>query len=95
MGASLALIQKPPFLILHDLFLHMRCMVAYVGTKLSNNELLKISFKFPEQVNGLIGGAVAGAAAAAAAGTRSWSQVIGMAGLVSVFCAAADYSRTS
>ncbi|KAG4995842.1 hypothetical protein AAZX31_10G018300 [Glycine max] len=46
-------------------------------------------------VNGLIGGAVAGAAAAAAAGTRSWSQVIGMAGLVSVFCAAADYSRTS
>jgi len=41
----------------------------------------------------LIGGAVAGAAAAA--GTRNWTQVIGMAGLVSVFCAAADYSRTS
>ncbi|WVY97460.1 hypothetical protein V8G54_029611 [Vigna mungo] len=44
-------------------------------------------------VNGLIGGAVAGAAAAA--GTRNWTQVIGMAGLVSLFCAAADYSRTS
>ncbi|WJX13680.1 hypothetical protein P8452_04048 [Trifolium repens] len=43
-------------------------------------------------VNGLIGGAVAGAAVAAR--TRSWPQVIGMAGLVSVFCAAADYSRT-
>lgn len=57
--------------------------------------MLKISFKFPEQVNGLIGGAVAGAAAAAAAGTRSWSQVIGIAGLVSVFSAAADYSRAS
>jgi putative hemolysin len=46
----------------------------------------------PQQVNGLIGGAVAGAAVAAR--TRSWPQVIGMAGLVSVFCAAADYSRT-
>ncbi|XP_027363402.1 outer envelope pore protein 16-4, chloroplastic [Abrus precatorius] len=44
-------------------------------------------------VNGLIAGAVAGAAVAAR--TRSWTQVIGMAGLVSVFCAAADYSRTS
>ncbi|XP_020237831.1 outer envelope pore protein 16-4, chloroplastic [Cajanus cajan] len=44
-------------------------------------------------VNGLIGGAVAGGAAAA--GTRSLAQVVGMAGLVSVFCAAADYSRTS
>ncbi|KAK7344427.1 hypothetical protein VNO77_14008 [Canavalia gladiata] len=44
-------------------------------------------------VNGLIAGAVAGAAVAA--GTRSWSQVFGMAGLVSVFCAAADYSRTT
>ncbi|KAI5399145.1 hypothetical protein KIW84_064505 [Lathyrus oleraceus] len=44
------------------------------------------------QVNGLIGGAAAGAAVAAR--TRSWPQVIGMAGLVSVFCAAADYSRT-
>ncbi|CAI8603770.1 unnamed protein product [Vicia faba] len=43
-------------------------------------------------VNGLIGGAAAGAAVAAR--TRSWPQVIGMAGLVSVFCAAADYSRT-
>ncbi|KAI5399147.1 hypothetical protein KIW84_064505 [Lathyrus oleraceus] len=46
----------------------------------------------PQQVNGLIGGAAAGAAVAAR--TRSWPQVIGMAGLVSVFCAAADYSRT-
>jgi len=53
----------------------------------------EITFKFPRQVNGLIGGAVAGAAAAA--GTRSWTQVIGMASLVSLFCAAADYSRTS
>uniref|UniRef100_A0A0R0HZU1 Outer envelope pore protein 16-4, chloroplastic n=1 Tax=Glycine max TaxID=3847 RepID=A0A0R0HZU1_SOYBN len=56
---------------------------------------LRGSAKASFVVNGLIGGAVAGAAAAAAAGTRSWSQVIGMAGLVSVFCAAADYSRTS
>jgi putative hemolysin len=64
--------------------------------------LLKFTFKTssfsfllkncPQQVNGLIGGAVAGAAVAAR--TRSWLQVIGMAGLVSVFCAAADYSRT-
>ncbi|KAK7277750.1 hypothetical protein RJT34_22766 [Clitoria ternatea] len=44
-------------------------------------------------VNGLIAGAVAGAAVAAR--TRSWTQVLGMAGLVSVICAAADYSRTS
>nr|XP_023880656.1 outer envelope pore protein 16-4, chloroplastic-like [Quercus suber] len=44
-------------------------------------------------VNGLVAGALAGAAFAAR--TRSWTQVIGMAGLVSVFSAAADYSRTS
>ncbi|XP_061347296.1 outer envelope pore protein 16-4, chloroplastic isoform X1 [Gastrolobium bilobum] len=41
-------------------------------------------------VNGLIAGAVAGGAVAAR--SRSWKQVIGMAGLVSAFCAAADYS---
>ncbi|KAK7851975.1 pentatricopeptide repeat-containing protein [Quercus suber] len=45
------------------------------------------------EVNGLVAGALAGAAFAAR--TRSWTQVIGMAGLVSVFSAAADYSRTS
>ncbi|KAE8009474.1 hypothetical protein FH972_005911 [Carpinus fangiana] len=44
-------------------------------------------------VNGLVAGAVAGAAVAAR--TRNWTQVIGMAGLVSAFSAAADYSRTS
>ncbi|KAK4282504.1 hypothetical protein QN277_013870 [Acacia crassicarpa] len=44
-------------------------------------------------VNGLIAGAVAGAAVAAR--TRNWTQVIGMACLVSAFSAAADYSRTS
>lgn len=44
-------------------------------------------------MNGLVGGAVAGAAVAAR--TRNWTQVIGMAGLVSAFSAAADYSRTS
>ncbi|KAK4559010.1 hypothetical protein RGQ29_008307 [Quercus rubra] len=44
-------------------------------------------------VNGLVAGALAGAVFAAR--TRSWTQVIGMAGLVSVFSAAADYSRTS
>ncbi|KAF7818202.1 outer envelope pore protein 16-4, chloroplastic [Senna tora] len=44
-------------------------------------------------VNGLIAGAVAGAAFAA--GTRNWTQVIGMACLVSAFSAAADYSRSS
>nr|AFK46855.1 unknown [Lotus japonicus] len=46
-------------------------------------------------VNGLIAGAVAGASVAVAAGTRKWTQVIGMTGFVSAFCAAADYSRTS
>jgi len=40
----------------------------------------------------LIGGAVAGATVAAR--TRSRMQVFGMAGLVSVFCAVAEYSRT-
>lgn len=45
------------------------------------------------QVNAFIAGAVAGAAVAA--GTRRWTQVIGMAGLVSAFSAAADYSRTN
>ncbi|KAB1202331.1 Outer envelope pore protein 16-4, chloroplastic [Morella rubra] len=44
-------------------------------------------------VNGLVAGAIAGAAVAAR--TRSWTQVVGMAGMVSVFSAAADYSRTS
>lgn len=45
------------------------------------------------QVNGLVAGAVAGAFVAA--GTRNWSQVIGMACLVSAFGAVADYPRTS
>lgn len=44
------------------------------------------------QVNSVIAGAVAGAAVAA--GTRSWPQVVWMAGLVSAFSAAADYSKT-
>lgn len=44
-------------------------------------------------MNGLVAGAVAGAAVAAR--TRSWTQVVGMAGLVSALSAAADYSRTS
>ncbi|OAY61825.1 outer envelope pore protein 16-4, chloroplastic [Manihot esculenta] len=43
-------------------------------------------------VNSVIAGAVAGAAVAA--GTRSWPQVVWMAGLVSAFSAAADYSKT-
>lgn len=47
---------------------------------------------FSIQVNPLIAGAVAGAAVAA--GTRSWTQVVGMAGLVSAFSVAADYSKT-
>ncbi|KAK7851928.1 outer envelope pore protein 16-4 [Quercus suber] len=51
------------------------------------------SFQYECGVNGLVAGALAGAAFAAR--TRSWTQVIGMAGLVSVFSAAADYSRTS
>lgn len=45
------------------------------------------------QVNALIAGAVTGAAIAA--GTRRWTQVIGVAGIVSAFSAAADYSRTN
>ncbi|KAJ0112298.1 outer envelope pore protein 16-4, chloroplastic-like [Pistacia vera] len=44
-------------------------------------------------INAFIAGGVAGALAAA--GTRSLTQVIGMAGLVSAFSAAADYSRTN
>ncbi|KAF2315021.1 hypothetical protein GH714_037588 [Hevea brasiliensis] len=43
-------------------------------------------------VNALIAGAMAGAAVAA--GTRSWTQVVGMAGVVSAFSVAADYSKT-
>ncbi|KAJ8749547.1 hypothetical protein K2173_026196 [Erythroxylum novogranatense] len=43
-------------------------------------------------VNALIAGAVAGGALAA--GTRNWTHVISTAGLVSVFSAAADYSKT-
>ncbi|XP_050235666.1 outer envelope pore protein 16-4, chloroplastic [Mercurialis annua] len=43
-------------------------------------------------VNALLAGAVAGAAVAA--GTRNWTQVAAMAGLVSAFSAAADYSKT-
>ncbi|OIW12970.1 hypothetical protein TanjilG_15419 [Lupinus angustifolius] len=42
-------------------------------------------------VNGFIAGGITGAAVAA--GTRNWSQVIGMAGIVSVLCGAADYVR--
>ncbi|GAV66954.1 Tim17 domain-containing protein [Cephalotus follicularis] len=42
-------------------------------------------------VNALIAGGVAGAAVAA--GTRSWTQVIWMAALVSIFSTAADYSK--
>lgn len=45
------------------------------------------------QVNALIAGAVTGAAITA--GTRRWTQVIGVAGIVSAFSAAADYSRTN
>lgn len=45
------------------------------------------------QVNALIAGAVTGAAIAA--GTQRWTQVIGVAGIVSAFSAAADYSRTN
>ncbi|KAK9206892.1 hypothetical protein WN943_017174 [Citrus x changshan-huyou] len=44
-------------------------------------------------VNALIAGAVTGAAIAA--GTQRWTQVIGVAGIVSAFSAAADYSRTN
>ncbi|KAG2697473.1 hypothetical protein I3843_07G106800 [Carya illinoinensis] len=44
-------------------------------------------------VNGLVAGAVAGAAVAAR--TRSWTQVVGVAGMVSALSAAADYARTS
>ncbi|OWM77936.1 outer envelope pore protein 16-4, chloroplastic [Punica granatum] len=44
-------------------------------------------------VNSCIGGAIAGAVVAA--GTRSWTQVIGMACLVSAFSAAADITRTN
>ncbi|MED6155535.1 hypothetical protein PIB30_006037 [Stylosanthes scabra] len=44
-------------------------------------------------VNGLIAGAVAGAAVGVR--TRSYTKVIEMATLVSAFCAAADYARSS
>lgn len=43
------------------------------------------------QVNGLVAGAVAGGAIAAM--TRSWTQVIPMACLVSAFKVATDYAR--
>lgn len=49
--------------------------------------------KNPQQVNSLIAGGVAGAVVAT--GTRSWTQVIGMAGMVSALCAGFDYSGTS
>ncbi|KAK9281740.1 hypothetical protein L1049_004644 [Liquidambar formosana] len=44
-------------------------------------------------VDALIAGAVTGSVIAAR--TRNWKQVIGMAGLVSAFIAAADYSKAS
>ncbi|KAH0978253.1 hypothetical protein GBA52_027972 [Prunus armeniaca] len=44
-------------------------------------------------VNGLIAGAVAGGAIAAM--TRSWTQVVPMACLVSAFKVATDYARTT
>ncbi|WCJ22219.1 Mitochondrial import inner membrane translocase subunit Tim17/Tim22/Tim23 family protein [Euphorbia peplus] len=43
-------------------------------------------------VNAFIGGAAAGAVFSA--GTRNWRQVAGIAGLVAVCSAAADYSET-
>ncbi|KDP28166.1 hypothetical protein JCGZ_13937 [Jatropha curcas] len=43
-------------------------------------------------VNALIAGGMAGAAVAA--GTRSWRQVLGMAGLISAFSVANDCSKT-
>ncbi|XP_065860467.1 outer envelope pore protein 16-4, chloroplastic [Euphorbia lathyris] len=43
-------------------------------------------------VNAFIGGAVAGAVIAS--GTRNWRQMVGVAGLVAVCSAAADYSKT-
>ncbi|XVF72638.1 hypothetical protein PTKIN_Ptkin12aG0136000 [Pterospermum kingtungense] len=46
-----------------------------------------------DQINTLIAGAVAGAAIAAK--TRSWTNMIGMACVVSAFSAAADFSRTN
>ncbi|XP_021907113.1 outer envelope pore protein 16-4, chloroplastic [Carica papaya] len=44
-------------------------------------------------VNALVAGAAAGAVVAA--GTRSWTNVIGTAGLVSAFSVAANYSKTT
>ncbi|AEE80406.2 Mitochondrial import inner membrane translocase subunit Tim17/Tim22/Tim23 family protein [Arabidopsis thaliana] len=43
-------------------------------------------------VNALVGGAVAGAAVAIS--TRNWTQVVGMAGLVSAFSVLANCTRT-
>ncbi|CAL9023948.1 unnamed protein product [Prunus brigantina] len=55
---------------------------------LERNPCLGIQF-----VNGLIAGAVAGGAIAAM--TRSWTQVVPMACLVSAFKVATDYARTT
>ncbi|KAK8497527.1 hypothetical protein V6N13_002931 [Hibiscus sabdariffa] len=46
-----------------------------------------------DQINTLIAGAVAGAAVAAR--TRSWTNVVGVACLVSAFSVAAEISRTN
>ncbi|KAM7527055.1 hypothetical protein LguiB_030465 [Lonicera macranthoides] len=42
-------------------------------------------------MNALVAGAVAGAVIGA--GSRNWKQVAGMAGIISTFCAVADYSK--
>lgn len=63
-----------------------------IWTYLSNALVKESRVFFPFlQVNGFIAGAVAGATVAAR--TRSWKQVVGMAGLVSACSAAADYYK--
>ncbi|KAB5527428.1 hypothetical protein DKX38_021275 [Salix brachista] len=64
------------------------CIGPYDARKRGLTGVTQASFV----VNPLIAGAVAGATVAA--GTRSWTQVVGMAGLVSAFSVAADYSKT-
>ncbi|KAL1331669.1 hypothetical protein AAHE18_12G202900 [Arachis hypogaea] len=65
------------------------CIGPYDANQQSLSGINKASYV----VNGLIAGAVAGAAVSV--GTRSYTQAIGMASLVSAICAAADHARSS
>lgn len=84
--------QLFPKLTSFDLALPSYCSGLVAGVFTATSCGIQRYRRQNDWVNPLIAGAVAGAAVAA--GTRSWTQVVGMAGLVSAFSVAADYSKT-